>query len=389
VGFPIVTPTKPYLGNAVLKRLGLRTAVVPKALPTHEALAPEHDAELVRVEAQLLGVVKSTTELVLVLKIGETAFDASIDAALASPALEGIRAGSRVSVSGVYTYQWGPPPTFRILLRTPSDVTVITAASWWTLGHTLVLMVFIALVAAAAAVWVRAIVNRHALVRQQYQAILAERSRLARELHDTLEQGLAGIKLQLEAVAGSLGGSSDGARRSLDVAKEMLLYSLNEARRSVMDLRSQALETRDLTGALRDLAQQMTQGTPLKATVSVVGAVQRLDASQEHHLLRIGLEALTNAIKYSDAQRVDIELRFGDQAVDLAVRDNGRGFASPDGNPPGGHFGLRGIRERVDKMGGTLRFNSQPGGGAEIAVSVPIRVAASGEGAETRKESHA
>ena len=389
VGFPIVTPTKPYLGNAVFKRLGSQAELTPKALPTREVLAPEHDAELVRVEAELLGVVKSTTDLVLVLKIGETAFDASIDAALASPSLEDIRAGSRVAVNGVYTYQWGPPPAFRILLRTARDVEVIAAASWWTFGHTLVLMGFIALMAAAAAVWVRAVVNKHALVRQQYQAILAERSRLARELHDTLEQGLAGIKLQLEAVAGSLDGSPSVARRSLDVAKEMLLYSLNEARRSVMDLRSQALETRDLAGALRDLARQMTQGTALRATVLVVGAVQRLAGSQEHHLLRIGLEALTNAIKYSDAQRVDIELRFGEQTVELAVRDNGRGLVSADGDPRAGHFGLRGIRERVDKMGGTLRFDSQPGRGVEIAVKVPIRVAASDDGEETRKESHA
>jgi signal transduction histidine kinase len=252
-----------------------------------------------------------------------------------------------------------------------------------------VLMVFIALVAAAAAVWVRAVVNKHALERQHYQAILAERSRLARELHDTLEQGLAGIKLQLEAVAGSLDGSSSGARRSLDVAKEMLRYSLNEARRSVMDLRSQALESRDLAGALRDLTEQMTRGTPLKATVSVMGHAQRLDATQEHHLLRIGLEALTNAIKYSEARRVEVELRFGEQAVELVVRDDGRGFESPDADPPLGRFGLRGIRERVDKMGGTLRLKSRAGEGAEIAVSVPLRVAASGEGQETRKESHA
>jgi signal transduction histidine kinase len=388
VGFPIVTPTKPYLGNAVFKRLGASAALAPKALPTREVLAPEHDAELVRLEAQLLGAVKSTTELVLVLKVGETAFDASMDAGLASPEIEAIRAGSRVAVSGVYTYQWGPPPAFRILLRSPSDVVVIAAASWWTFGHTLVLMIFIALTAAAAGVWVRAVVNRHALARQHYQAILAERSRLARELHDTLEQGLAGIKLQLEAVAGSLDGSSSAARRSLDVAREMLLYALNEARRSVLDLRSQALESRDLPGALRDLAQQMTQGTPLKATVSVLGAAQRLDASQEHHLLRIGLEALTNAIKYSDAQRVDIELRFGEQTVELVVRDNGRGFAVADGAPPIGHFGLRGIRERVDKMGGTLRLSSQPGLGAEIAVGISIRVAASVEGERTRKGNH-
>ncbi len=93
-----------------------------------------------------------------------------------------------------------------------------------------------------AGVWARSVTNRNALREQQYQAILAERSRLARELHDTLEQGLAGVKLQLEAVAGSLARSPDAARSSLDVAREMLRYCLDEARRSVMDLRSRALE---------------------------------------------------------------------------------------------------------------------------------------------------
>jgi signal transduction histidine kinase len=156
-----------------------------------------------------------------------------------------------------------------------------------------------------------------------------------------------------------------------------------------MDLRSQALESRDLAGALRKLARQMTEGTPLSAEVTVVGTAQSLDASQEHHLLRIGLEALTNAIKYSEAKHIDIELRFADQTVELLVRDTGRGFASRGDELPGGHFGLRGIRERVDKMGGTLRLNSQMGHGTEIAVKVPIRAVSAADSRTTGKDSHA
>jgi signal transduction histidine kinase len=144
-----------------------------------------------------------------------------------------------------------------------------------------------------------------------------------------------------------------------------------------------------VAGALRELAEQMTQGTPLKATVTVTGAPRRLDASQEHHLLRIGLEALTNAIKYSEAERVDIGLRFGERTVELLVRDNGCGFESADGQASTGRFGLRGIRERVDKMGGTLSIDGRPGNGASIAVTVPIRFAANGESQTTRKEDHA
>ena len=212
--------------------------------------------------------------------------------------------------------------------------------------------------------------------RREYQAVLTERTRVARELHDTVEQGLAGITLQLEAVAGSLQSAPDAARQLLDVARQMLRYSLEETRRSVMDLRSQALESRDLEGALTSLARQMTIGTRVEADVRVTGVPQRLDAAQEHHLLRIGLEALTNALKHGDATRIDIELRFGPDATELIVSDNGRGLGHGQRVAPGAHFGLQGVRERVDKLGGLLVIDSPPGVGTRLAVMVPIRAGA-------------
>jgi signal transduction histidine kinase len=238
------------------------------------------------------------------------------------------------------------------------------------------MVVMLALVAAAFGFWVRAASNRK---RQQYQAVLSERSRVARELHDTLEQGLAGIALQLEAVAGSFDASPPTARRSLDVARQMLRYSQEEARRSVMDLRSQALESRDLAGALSDLARQMTLGTSAVAEVEVEGAVRRLDASEEHHLLRIGLEALTNALKHSGARRITITLRFSPDATELIVEDDGRGLAQDTaaaaGFPQaeGNHFGLMGIRERVDKLGGVLHITGAPRSGTQLSITVPSR----------------
>src|SRR5688572_17144873 len=192
--------------------------------------------------------------------------------------------------------------------------------SWWTLRHTVVMAVMLTLVAGGFGVWVRTTSNRK---RQQYQAVLSERSRVGRELHDTLEQGLAGIALQLEAVAGSLEASPEAARNSLDVARQMLRYSQEEARRSVMDLRSQALESRDLAGALTDLAHQMTHGSGAVAEVRVDGQVRRLDASDEHHLLRIGLEAVTNALKHSGARHIGITLGFAPDSTSLVVVDDG------------------------------------------------------------------
>jgi len=228
--------------------------------------------------------------------------------------------------------------------------------------------------AAGVGAWrMRAVTTRKRL---EYQAVLCERSRVARELHDTVEQGLAGIALQLEAVDGSFQTAPEAARESLRVARQMLRYSLEETRRSVMDLRSQALERSDLAGALDTLAHQMTLNTPAEAYVRVTGAVQRLDAAKEHHLLRIGLEALTNALKHGRATRIEIELCFAPDSTSLIVADNGQGLESSERATGGAHFGLQGVRERVDKLGGTLDIYSSPGAGTRLSVTVPARVEA-------------
>ena len=369
-GFPAVTPGKPILRNAVFKTAGGGTEPAPLTVATGHVLTPDHDAELVRMNGQLLSVLNGSTDRVLVLRVGDTVFDAGLDGSHARDTLDGIRPGSLLSVTGVYSYQGGPPPSFRLFLRSPDDVRVLAAAPWWTLRHTAVMVAILALAACVGAFWMRAIANRK---RQQYQAVLNERTRVARELHDTVEQGLAGIALQLEAVAGSFQTVPEAARQSLDVARQMLRYSLEETRRSVMDLRSQALESRDLAGALENLARQMTINTRTEAHVRVTGPRHRLDAAEEHHLLRIGLEALTNALKHGGATQIDIELRFAPDATNLIVSDNGQGMESRPRTSEGAHFGLQGVRERVDKLGGLLDIETAPGAGTRLAVMVPVR----------------
>jgi signal transduction histidine kinase len=222
----------------------------------------------------------------------------------------------------------------------------------------------------AVVIWARGSERRK---HQQYEAVLSERTRVGRELHDTVEQGLTGIALQLEAVAATLQTSPAQARQSLDLAQQMLRYSLEETRRSVLDLRSQALESRDLAGALSDLARQMTIGTHAAADVRVEGSPVRLDASHEHHLLRIGQEALTNALKHSGAEQIEIVLQFLPEGATLVVQDNGCGIGPAARDLSGRHFGLQGIRERVDKLAGALAIDSAPGGGTRVSVTVPAR----------------
>jgi signal transduction histidine kinase len=222
----------------------------------------------------------------------------------------------------------------------------------------------------ATAVWMRMAARRR---RQQYQAVLTERNRVARELHDTLEQGLAGIGLQLEAVGGSLPAPSEQAQQALDVARRMLQYSQEEARRSVMDLRAQALESRDLAGALTELVEERARSAGVIARVAVEGVPRRLDASHEHHLLRIGLEALTNALKHSGARQIDLRLRFDPQHVELSIRDDGCGIAEAAYEGTAGHFGLLGIRERAGKMGAVLQLGGADGAGTLLTVTVPTQ----------------
>jgi signal transduction histidine kinase len=372
-GFPAVTPGKPMLRNAVFRVISNGSEPAPLSVTKPDVLTPDYDAELVRMNAQLLSVLPGTNERVLVLRVGATVFEAGLDASQEGARLDDVRPGSVLSVAGVYSYQGGPPPSFRLLLRTPNDVRVVAAAPWWTLRHTVVMVAILGLAVGAGAWRTRTLTTRK---RQEYQAVLSERSRVARELHDTVEQGLAGIALQLEAVDGSFQTAPEAARQSLDIARQMLRYSLEETRRSVMDLRSQALERSDLAGALESLARQMTLNTPAQAHVRVTGTARRFDASTEHHLLRIGLEALTNALKHGRATRIEIDLRFTPDATSLIVTDNGQGLESAERATGGAHFGLQGIRERVDKLGGVLEIESAPGAGTRLAVMVPARTEA-------------
>ena len=367
-GFPAVTPGKPILTDAVLRVAG--TAPQPAAVAVNDAnvLTPDYDATLVRMQAHFLSVLRTPSERTLVLRIGESVFPVTLEAGPAAEALESLRAGTIVDVTGVYAYQWGPSPSFRLFLRSARDVKVIAPARWWTLRHTAVMIVILGLGVCATAVWVRTAARRR---RQQYQAVLTERTRVARELHDTLEQGLAGIALQLEAVGGSLAASPERALQSLDVARRMLQYSQEEARRSVMDLRAQALESRDLAGALTDLVEERTRPAGVAARVTVEGVPRRLDAFHEHHLLRIGLEAVTNALKHSGARQIDIRLQFEAGYVELSIRDDGCGIADGVEDRPAGHFGLLGIRERVGKLGGTLHLRGAAGTGTLLTVRVP------------------
>ncbi len=225
---------------------------------------------------------------------------------------------------------------------------------------------------AAAAIW--GVYNlRLRQIRQRFALVLEERGRLAREIHDTLAQGFVGITSQLDAVALTLNGHVDLARKHLELARKMARHSLTEARRSVMDLRASALEGHDLPAALSEAAYQWTAGSPVEIQVDVEGENRPLPEETEQHLLRIAQEAVTNAVKHAHASQVRIHLEMANRKLSLRVADNGQGFEQDEAfSEVGGHFGLLGMRERAERLGGELRLHSERGQGTEVAVTVPL-----------------
>jgi signal transduction histidine kinase/ligand-binding sensor domain-containing protein len=210
-------------------------------------------------------------------------------------------------------------------------------------------------------------------IRQRFSLVLEERGRLAREIHDTLAQGFVGISSQLDAVALTLNGHLDLARKHLELARKMVRHSLTEARRSVMDLRASALEGHDLPAALSEAAPQWTAGSPVQIRVNVEGESCLLPEETEQHLLRIAQEAVTNAVKHARASHVNIHLEIAQRKLSLRVADNGRGFEQDEAfSEVGGHFGLLGMRERAERLGGELQLHSEPGHGTEVEVTVPL-----------------
>jgi len=207
----------------------------------------------------------------------------------------------------------------------------------------------------------------------QFSAVLAERTRIAREIHDNLAQEMSGLSVQLEVVARTMPPGADAAMSSLDRARRQVRHGIAEARRYVWELRSPTLDNNDLPAALAETARRLTHDTDVHAQVEVNGTFRPLGQSVEGNLLRIGQEAINNAVKHGGAQRILVNLVFDAKRVQLIVRDDGRGFSNHGvGNGRDGHFGLIGMQERAKQMGGTLSIKSTDGSGTEVVADVPI-----------------
>jgi len=230
---------------------------------------------------------------------------------------------------------------------------------------------YILLAALAAGVVVLLLRLRLLRAEREFRAVLAERNRIAREVHDTLAQGYVGVSVQLEVLSELLRNNNTAdAIKHLDTTRQHVREGLAEARQSIWALRSQDSGENTLPVKLRR-ATELANGRGVEATFSLYGAYRPMPPGMEREFLRVGQEAIHNVKKHAGATHLSVQLEYGTTDIALEVRDDGRGFEMSAGYmPPPGHFGLTGMRERADAIGGTLEVTSELGLGTTVRLQV-------------------
>jgi signal transduction histidine kinase/ligand-binding sensor domain-containing protein len=210
---------------------------------------------------------------------------------------------------------------------------------------------------------------------EKYEAALAERARIAQDLHDTLLQGFAGVTLQLKTAELALPEQPDIAAETILRVQQLARSSLREARERVWDMRETDLGGEDLAAALEAIARERAAGTAIDISLKVAGQRRRLTRAVENATFRVGREAIVNAVRHAEARRIEILAHFGTDSLRLEIADDGKGF-TPEAAATArhtGHFGLSGMQDRAAHLGGRCEVRARPGGGTIVALDLPLR----------------
>ncbi|MHB8301634.1 MAG: sensor histidine kinase [Acidobacteriaceae bacterium] len=208
----------------------------------------------------------------------------------------------------------------------------------------------------------------------QFHATLAERNRIAREIHDTLAQGFVGISLQLEVAKRVLGDTNHVLKEYLDQALSLTDSSLSEARRSIWDLRSQASDNQDFPARLAAIVNQAKKRSNAEISLKITGAYRATQENVRDEMLKIAQEATINAVRHANASHICVQLAYEEAQLLLTVSDDGQGFLASRATPSelSGHFGLIGMKERAKLIGADLHIESKENAGTAIIVNIPV-----------------
>jgi signal transduction histidine kinase len=385
-GYPVLRQDRVILEDAVWQHRGRSSAPLPLERSAAEAQQPAYDGELISIEGVLLNELRRGGRQLLILRHGEVDLTAEQVGFPDGAKFPELLPGSTLRITGVSrpeaSVAEGGARTLRVLMRGLDDVVVVRKPSPWTLKRALLALGTVTLGAAASIVWSlvlrRRVLQQTAVIAEKIEGerISQERSRIARDLHDSLQQELAGIGMQLSTTDKLLTRDADAARRSLELARSMLRRSQEEARRSIWDLQPLDLTTGDLGSALCDLFQPLDDHDGPAVEVKVAGDTAHIPPLVEAHLLRVAQEAVTNSLKHGAASRLLISLTVGDEGITLQIRDDGCGFDANHSDVVARYkFGLSSMRERANKMDASLSIESAPGKGTTITILVPRNAA--------------
>jgi len=437
VGFPVMERNLPVLQDAILIRAKEPAGrIVSREASIQELRLALHHGDMITLKGTLLNRSlrplragnsgsNAPVENILTLQCSNYLVSVTAPATKNFAGLAGIPIGGALEVSGLCLLQVkGTPNTVQgvnleavqLLLPDIASIRILKRPSWWTPQRLLTGLGILLAMSAVGAIWSLMILRKNSALKSsiaetikaqdelqkahyqlesrveertkelkfemgarkeaevRFDAIVAERTRIAQELHDTLLQGFTGIGLKLDALTNSLPPSLETTRTQLQKLLERSDEYLVEARRAVWELRSPSLEKHgEFADALMKVSQRALHGTNIQLQLKSSGANSKLAPAIEDNLLRICEEAVTNAVKHARPAQVEVSLEFASDELRLRVRDDGRGFnpQGPDG-AKAGHLGLLGIRERTKSLGGKLSLSSQPGQGTELVVTVSL-----------------
>ena len=341
--------------------------VAPVAVTATQASTGKFDATFIEVQG-LLTAKERGPENTLILNLEESgqSFRAVMHPGRSEYVFDHLKIGSRLNLRGIcavdpsFTHNLAP---YVLLLRSSDDLSVLAGPPWWSAGHVIAMISGLLLMALGAVFVYQRVEN------WRLRAVLAERERLAHEMHDTLAQSFAGIGFQLQAIRNRLPAQESGLHQQLDFADNLVRHSHEEARRSIAMLRPDSLESEDLLAALDQHARRLVEGGAVGVISERSGEIRPLPLRIADTLFRVGQESIANSIRHANPTALRIRLHYGENAVSLQIQDDGAGFV-PRAGLHG--FGIRGMRRRAQSVSATFRLDSSPGEGTRIEVTAPL-----------------
>ena len=392
LGFAEWGDWSPILQDTTITITGRQIQSTPETLDSTQLATGNFDGALIQTNATLLNIARPASGPRLVLQSEGRVFEARFVTTPSEPQLLRLRNQSQIRMTGILVHQrppdWldrlsGRDPTqavpFELWLASGDEIRIISKPGWWNKTRVTIALSALGVVALLTLAWIFTLRSQVDLLteinssQRVREATFEERTRVARELHDSVEQELAGLTIQLDAVRARLQSAPESAASAVETARAMLRHTREEARRSIWDLRSMVLERGDLASALTEVAADLGGELLTNVRIEVSGTPLRLAPKIELNLVRICQEATSNARKYAQAKAVLVRLEYHPNSLCLTVSDDGCGFDASNVNSVRlGHFGLLHMRERAEQIGADFQIKSSLGKGTYVITQLPL-----------------